>query len=205
MEWAGDTNSLLICRSLLRFAPVNFRPPAQSDWWFFYSPRAVEFGANRLALHSLPLPRLAAMGPGTASALAQHEYGLKADFVGQGSPAEVARSFGKIAANCHVFFPRARQSRLTVQRLLQDTIRVQDAICYDNQAVYDPKYVAADIYVFTSPLNVRTYLTVHPLPDHARVIALGPSTAQALASFGIRCEVAEESSEEAVRDLLAAG
>lgn len=205
MDWANRTNSVVISRSLLRFAPVAFKPPPHSDWWFFYSPRAVEFGAYRLALLPMPLPRLAAMGPGTARALQEHEYGLRPDFTGQGSPAEVARAFGEVAKNKEVFFPRARQSRLTIQRLLQDTIHVQDAVCYDNQSVRRPDYFAADIYVFTSPLNVRTYLNVHDLPVHARVIAIGPSSAQALASFGIRCEVAEESSEQGVRAMLVGG
>lgn len=202
MTWAERTRVRVVALSLLHFAPVSFRPPAQSDWWFFYSPRAVEFGAHRLALLSLPLPRLAAMGPGTAAALEAHEYSLKPSFIGEGSPVEVARAFGEIAAGQKVFFPRARQSRMTIQRLLQHVIQAKDAICYDNQAVVDPSLILANIFVFTSPLNVRTYLSAHPLPSDARIIAIGPSTAQALASFGVRCETAEESSEEGILAML---
>lgn len=202
MKWAKTVGIKVVDRSLLRFAPVLFTPPAHSDWWFFYSPRAVEFGADRLALLSMPLPKLAAMGPGTAAALQAHEYRLKSSFVGEGSPAEVARAFGEVAEGQRVFFPRARQSRMTIQRLLQDTIKVKDAICYDNQSVDAPAYVEANIFVFTSPLNVRTYLSAHALPAEARIIAIGPSTAQALASFGVRAEVAEESSEHGVLAML---
>ena len=202
LEWASATGNQVTGRSLLRFVGVPFRVPVHCDWWFFYSPRAVAFAADKLALLPMPMPRLAAMGQGTARALRDHDYGLRAAFIGQGTPAEVARAFSREAAGQRVFFPRARQSRLTVQTLLQDTITVRDAICYDNQAVLNPAYVPADVYVFTSPLNVRTYLSSHPLDANARIIAFGPSTAQALASFGVRCEVTEESSEEGVRKLL---
>jgi len=202
LNWATRAGVKVIDRSLLRFAPVRFVPPERSDWWFFYSPRAVEFGASRLALLSMPLPKLAAMGPGTAAALRAHEYCLKSSFVGEGSPEEVARAFGEVARGQRVFFPRARQSRLSVQGLLKGVIQAQDAICYDNQSVKEPDFVQADIFIFTSPLNVRTYLSAHPLPAEARVIAIGPSTAQALASFGVRSEVAKESSENGVLSLL---
>lgn len=204
LDWATRTGGKVIGQSLLRFAQVDFQVPKDADWWFFYSPRAVEFSATRLALLPMPLPKLAAMGPGTARALLTHDYVLRADFAGTGSPGEVAKAFGQIAAGQKVFFPRARQSRMTVQNLLQDTIVVTDAVCYDNQSVRSPNHVRADIYVFTSPLNVRTYLMAHELPVGARVIAIGPSSAQALASFGVRCEVAEESSELGVRALLGA-
>lgn len=201
-DWAEREGVEVIDRSLLRFAAVSFTPPKDSDWWFFYSPRAVEFGLDRLAMLSLPLPKLAAMGPGTARALQDHDYCLKPDFVGQGGPDKVAEAFGELAEGQRVFFPRARQSRMTVQRLLQGRIIAEDTICYDNQAVEHPEYVSAEVYVFTSPLNARTYLQFHVLPVGARVIAIGPSTAQALAGLGIRAEVAGESSEEGVLAML---
>lgn len=202
LDWGERNNCAIVGQSLLRFAPVKFWLPKPCDWWFFYSPRAVEFAADKLALCAMPLPKIAAMGPGTARALRDHDFGLTASFVGDGGPAAVARDFGRIAAGKKVFFPRARQSRKTVQTLLEDTIRVYDAVCYDNQPVAQPEFVYASIYVFTSPLNVRTYLSAHPIPADARIIAIGPSTAQALASFGVRSEIAEESSEQGIRLML---
>lgn len=203
LTWAERSGSAVLAKSLLHFAPVRFAPPANQDWWFFYSPRAVAFAADRLALLPLPLPKIAAMGPGTARALMEHAYKLRPDFVGSGNPREVALAFEKRAAGQRVFFPRARQSRKTVQTLLANRLAVSDAVCYDNQAVSNPDFVHAGIYVFTSPLNARTYLMAHPLPADARVIAIGPSTAQALASFGVRGEVAAESSEQGVLELIA--
>ncbi len=202
LDWGARNDCAVIGRSLLRFAPIKFWLPKRCDWWFFYSPRAVAFAADKLALVALPLPKLAAMGPGTARALREHAYGLTADFVGVGGPEEVAANFGEVAAGKKVFFPRARQSRKTVQTILRDKVKVYDAVCYDNLPVELPEFVYASIYVFTSPLNVRSYLSVHPIPSDARIIAIGPSTAQALASFGVRAEIAEESSEQGIRHML---
>lgn len=202
VHWGARNDCAVIGRSLLRFAPVKFWLPKPCDWWFFYSPRAVTFAADKLALLPMPLPKLAAMGPGTARALRQHDYGLTASFVGEKGPELVAKEFGKVAAGKRVFFPHARQSRKTVQTILKDQVKVYDAVCYDNQPVELPDFVYANIYVFTSPLNARTYLSAHPIPADARIIAIGPSTAQALASFGVRAEVAEESSEQGILLLL---
>ncbi|MEM6770505.1 MAG: uroporphyrinogen-III synthase [Bacteroidota bacterium] len=205
IDWGQRNGWTIIDQSLLRFEPVRFWLPKPCAWWFFYSPRAVEFAANKLALCAMPLPKLAAMGPGTANALQSHDYGLSASFVGNGSPEDVANDFGRFAAGERVFFPRARQSRKTVQTLLENIVEVHDAVCYNNLPVDDPAFVHAGVYVFTSPLNVRTYLSAHPLPADSRIIAIGPSTAQALASFGVRAEIAEESSERGIRVMLEQG
>lgn len=198
-RWAAATGNLVTGRSLLDFAAVPFAPPgeAPADWWFFYSSRAVEFGLVEKLPESV---KLAAIGPGTAKAL----LGVagRVDFTGEGSPEEVAAAFGEIAAGATVFFPRALQSRRTVQHLLADKITVLDAICYDNVMVPAAEPVAADVYVFTSPLNVEAYLDHQPLAPAARVIAIGPSTAAALEARGVGCEMAEQPGEEWVVAML---
>ncbi|MFT5999802.1 MAG: uroporphyrinogen-III synthase [Neolewinella sp.] len=206
-KWAAETGWEVIGRSLISFAPVEFEPLGveETDWWFFYSPRAVEFAANALVSgkcqHRSDV-KLAAMGPGTAQALRGHQGAFEPDFVGEGSPAEVAKAFGKMAEGETVFFPRARQSRLTVQTILQEIITVQDAVCYDNVAVPVAEPVAAEVYVFTSPLNVAAYLGHQALPADARVIALGPSTGTALAQHGVKYEVTEQPGEAWVVALM---
>lgn len=197
LPWAEQRGATLLARSLLRFAALPFVAPVAADWWFFYSSRAVHFSAAALPT---PPPRLAALGPGTAAALAAR--GLKSDFVGEGSPAAVAIAFRAQCRGQEVFFPRARQSRKTVQRAIQDTATVLDAVCYDNVAVAQPEPIVADIYIFTSPLNVAAYLDHQPLAPGARVLAIGPSTGAALAERGVAYALAEAPSEEALVQLL---
>ena len=199
LAWAAARRITIFHRSLLQFEPVRFRVPPRADVWFFYSSRAVEFSINGLDKVDR-MPKLAAMGAGTAAAL--EKIGFPVDFVGQGDPWEVARQFGEFVTGGAVFFPRARQSRRSVQRLLPEGVRVIDAICYDNVAVADPPAVVADVYVFTSPLNVEAYLGAHELPAGARVVAIGPSTGAALRAKGVVYAEAAEPSESGLRAVL---
>lgn len=194
--WAVAGGHTLLATSLIDFQPLPFSPPKQADWWFFYSSRAVEFGLAG----GIPEGKLAAMGPGTAKTL--QKLAGRVNFVGAGSPEEVALEFGKTARGQHVFFPRARQSRKTVQTQLADLITVLDDICYDNIAVPQSSPISAEVYIFTSPLNVSAYVDHQALTAGARVIAIGPSTAAALTDRGVDCLVAAKPDEEAVVRLL---
>lgn len=196
LAWADEGGHEVVARSLIDFAPVDFIAPEAADWWFFYSSRAVEFGLRS----GIPQAKLAALGAGTAKTL--RSVAGRVDFTGTGQPEEVAAYFGEVAAGERVFFPRARQSRKTVQCLLADKITVLDAICYDNVAVPVTEPVSADVYVFTSPLNVSAYLDFWALHAGARVVAIGPSTAAALEARGVECLVASRPDETGVLSLI---
>jgi uroporphyrinogen-III synthase len=193
--WAETKGQRLITKSFLTFKPVAYAPPPDADWWFFYSPRAVEF-----ALHGGILPpqeaKLAAIGGGTAQYL--NDALGRVDFSGDGNPERTAEAFLKVSAGERVFFPRAKQSRLSVQKALQDKITVLDAVCYDNVLAPAAAPINADVYIFTSPLNVAAYVDHQPLPPNAKVIAMGPSTGAVLQARGIECEWPHEASEEAI-------
>ena len=185
-------------QSLLRFTPVAFSPPARADWWFFYSSRAVEFA---LSQHRPPANiRLAALGRGTAGAMG--ELKARVDFCGAGQPERVAAEFAKVCGGQQVFFPRAQQSRLSVQALLTGHCTVLDAVCYDNVANPPAEPIAATVYVFTSPLNVAAYLDHFELAAGARVVALGPSTGAALRERGVGCVWPQRPTEEGVVRIL---
>lgn len=198
--WADAAGFKVIAKSLLHFAPVRFVPPVDADVWFFYSSRAVEFGIPGIEKLTSP-PKLAAIGAGTAAAI--RKAGFTVDFVGEGSPAEVARQLADAGLGQTIFFPRARQSRQSVQRMLPGSIKVLDAICYDNQIISNVPQVTADAYVFTSPLNVKGYCQQNTLPERATVVAIGPSTSQALQKLGIKHHTAPVATITSITRLLA--
>ncbi len=206
LHWAQRTGHEVEGRSLIKFSKVAFVPPAaeEADWWYFYSPRAVEFAAGSIPMlkPGLPAVKIAAMGPGTARAMREAACRLEPDFVGAGSPEEVAAAFADIGTGQTVFFPRARQSRQTVQRLLQHHITVLDAVCYDNVAVPASDSITADVFVFTSPLNVAAYLDHQELSTGAQTVAIGPSTGAALAERGITYLMTEAPGETSLVKLL---
>ncbi|WP_157974294.1 uroporphyrinogen-III synthase [Lewinella sp. IMCC34183] len=194
-QWTDSVGERLEARSLLAFAAVPFTAPADADWWFFYSSRAVTFAGE--------VPdgtKLAAIGGGTAATLLT--AGRRVDFCGDGHPERVAEDFLAVAEGRRVFFPRARQSRLSVQSALTDRLTVLDAVCYDNRPAPPREPIEARTYIFTSPLNVAAYLDHFALSPGARVLAIGPSTGGELERRGIPCTWPAESSEAGLVELL---
>ncbi len=188
LHWSREKGVEVVGRSLLRFEAVPFEAPRQADWWFFYSSRAVQFSGT------IPeTVKKAAIGSGTASALLRRSSSV--DFCGAGSPIEVAAEFLAVCEGRRVFFPRARQSRLSVQKALRDRVTILDAVCYDNRAAPPSAPITADTYIFTSPLNVSAYLDHYPLTAGSRILAIGPSTGAELLRRGISCEWPELPSE----------
>ena len=181
--------------SLIAFLPVEFVVAENVDWIFFYSRQAVRFFFAGLSPDRWDkLPLIAAMGAGTASAL--RELAKEVDFTGSGSPDGVATAFAEVAAGQSVLFPRARNSRQSIQRKLGGLIRPVDLIVYDNQPqprVVDPAF---QYLVFTSPMNVTSFLQSNVLSADQIVIAIGNSTARYLHKAGVgRVVVAPEASE----------
>ncbi|MCP9235589.1 uroporphyrinogen-III synthase [Lewinella sp. JB7] len=194
-SWAEAHGHGIHAQSLLTFAPVPFSAPADAQWWFFYSSRAVRFAG------AIPSEvRVAAIGGSTAATLL--ESCGRVDFCGNGHPEQVAEDFLAVGEGARVFFPRARQSRLSIQRVLDGRITVLDAVCYDNRPSPPEAPVAADIYIFTSPLNVAAYLDHYSLPVGARVLAIGPSTGAELRRRGVDCAWPAVASEAGLVGML---
>ncbi|MEM1215612.1 MAG: uroporphyrinogen-III synthase [Bacteroidota bacterium] len=177
VEW------VIHAQSLLRFESVSLGATPAVDWLFFYSQRGVQF---LLPQYSPPPElRLAAIGEATAAALRQAGY--VPQFVGQGSPQQVADAFREHAYGQRVGFVQARQSRRSVQQILKKAVEASNWIVYDNQL--HPAAVASipqvDYLVFTSPLNVKAWCAGQSAPYPERFIAIGPTTAAALREAGI--------------------
>lgn len=194
-RWAATHDLAVTDRSLLRFEAVDFDAPVNADWWFFYSSRAVEF------VRHIPADvRTAAMGGGTARALLNRQHGV--DFCGSGSPEVVAEDFLAVSEGQRVFFPRARESRKSVQRFLEERLEVLDAVCYANFPDPPERAIQASVYIFTSPMNVAAYLDHYELVANSRVLAIGPSTGAELQRRGVECSWPQVSSEAALVRML---
>ena len=194
-RWADKRGMGVADRSLLRFEAVPFTGPTDADWWFFYSSRAVAF------VDHIPTDvRTAAMGGGTARALLDRQHVV--DFCGAGSPEAVAESFLAVSEGQRVFFPRARESRKSVQRALEARVEVVDAICYANFPAPPERAIEASVYIFTSPMNVAAYLDHFSLAPASRVLAIGPSTGGELNRRGVECSWPEVASEAGLVELL---
>ena len=143
--------------------------------------------------------KLAALGPGTAAALEQQH--LKADFIGDGDPENTAAAFLQTAKGLQVLFPQARESRQSVQTFLENEFGAIDLVVYENAPRTDFNLPDFDILVFTSPMNAEAYFAQKSWKPFQTVIAIGKTTAAALAVPGIRdVIVSEQPSEESLAE-----
>jgi uroporphyrinogen III methyltransferase/synthase len=190
------------------------------EWVAFTSRNAVDaffdlLSASGKDVRAFGDAKVAAIGPQTALALGQR--GLRVDFMPDVHVNEaVAEGLaGRTAAGERILLFRAQEARDVLPARLRDADRIVDVVAgYKTHLVDDPNLGetadAADIVTFTSASTVRGF--VHNVPDAAAflarktVAAIGPITAAAARSFGIRVDViAEEFTVEGLVRALEAG
>jgi uroporphyrinogen III methyltransferase/synthase len=190
------------------------------EWVAFTSRNAVDaffdlLSASGKDARAFGDAKVAAIGPQTALALSQR--GLRIDFMPDVHVNEaVAEGLaGRTAAGERILLFRAQEARDVLPARLRDAGRIVDVVAgYKTHLVDDPNLGetadAADIVTFTSASTVRGF--VHNVPDAAAflarktVAAIGPITAAAARSFGIRVDViAEEFTVEGLVRALEAG
>lgn len=187
----------VFAQSLITFLPVMFDRLPSVEWVFFSSPRGVRFFFRQLREKGQSLPRavgIAVLGDGTAKAL--KEFGRSPDFSGNGQPDWVAEAFAELAAGKRVLFPRASNSRKSIQKSLESRIVPIDLVVYDNQPKGQIDIPDCRILLFTSPMNVQAWARKHNFrATEQLIVAIGQTTAHQLAHYGVEARIAEQPSE----------
>jgi len=216
--------------SLVALAPLPFRAMPDCDWIFFSSKNAVRFFFQNIENQNIDLPKSkwAALGQATAKVLA--EYVGKVDFVGTGEPKGTAVGFRRFLApratpppapplsfrggagggvergagsGSRILFPAARHSRQSVMSLLAPDFHCAHFEIYDNQPIAEPPFSAADVLVFTSPMNAEAYFSKYILGEKQRVVAIGATTAGALRELGVaEIKIAAEPTEKGLAEAV---
>ena len=190
----------VIGNSLIEINFLDLEHLPASDWIFFSSVNSVlSIVENHKA--DVTNRKIAAIGKTTATKL--HALGLKVDFIGNGNPKKVAYEFSKILGIEKVFFPVSSKSLRTVQSQIPFE-QLLEQVSYT--AKEKTKVIAnCDLYVFTSPSNVHSFFNTNEIDRDQHVIAIGPSTRDALYEYGIQnIEVSWESSELSLSDSVIA-
>lgn len=188
----------LTARAFIRFEKIPVSDIPSEDIVFFSSPRSVQYF---LEDHQIPNDTLiACVGGSTHAELKKH--GIAANFVGADDRSidEVADDFRKFAAESTVLFPVSTLSIGTIaSKIDQDKRNVKEIY----RTILDSASIdTCDVYVFTSPSNVRSFLLKNNIPSRAEVIAWGNSTEKELASRGIECKKLGTPSLECLIDHL---
>ncbi|HET9073104.1 MAG TPA: uroporphyrinogen-III C-methyltransferase [Solirubrobacteraceae bacterium] len=144
--------------------------------------------AAELDARSFAGVRVAAMGPGTARALAAH--GLRADIVPERFVAEgMVEALAELALS-RVLLVRAREGRdVLIDALAERGVQTELLAVYETvvEALDAPTLAAledVDYVTFTSASSVRNYLDAGGSAA-ARLISIGPATSEALRERGL--------------------
>ncbi|MCL5108726.1 MAG: uroporphyrinogen-III C-methyltransferase [Chloroflexi bacterium] len=207
--------------------PASFEPAqraldnlAEYDWVVFTSANGVERALDYLMMRGKDARvfancLIAAIGPATAAALAQH--GLRADYVPSDFVAEavLAGLLARGVAGKRVLLARAAQARVILaEGLRQAGADVDDVALYDTALPrdVDPEAVrllredAFDVITFTSSSTVRNFADlcsrehVQSTLARATVACIGPITVRTAREAGLRVDV--QASEYTVPGLV---
>lgn len=173
----------VVCESLIETAPQAFKEVPAADWWFFVSRNAANYFLERQ--QPAPHTRIAAVGEGTAQAIAAHGY--EAAFVGEGRDLSIiSKSFIKVAQGSKVLFPVGNRSKRSIQQGIQDACRVEELVVYTNKS--KPVSLAGNLLavVLTSPSSVEAYLQANQVQPDTLFVAMGSSTAESLHQAGVK-------------------
>lgn len=184
---------------LIRFEKLPFTLPENFDVVFFSSPRSVDYFFSENQINSSF--KIACLGSGTAAII--QAKNLTPDFIGihSGNPESVAIEFATWLGDRTVLFPLAKNSNETIVKNIPDNQKMI-VRCYETILV-ETTVNQHDIYAFTSPSNVISFLKSNAFPAHARLIAWGTTTANKMREFGLEpTAVLNESSEKALVDVL---
>ncbi len=184
----------------VRYQTVEIPVIPYADWFFFTSIRTVDHYFEQ----DLQLPanvRVAAMGSGTANALKRH--GIQPDFTGaDGNTRETASAFAELSKGKEVLFPIAAESLRSIQSQISATAVVKEVVVYETKPAEFPSRIDADIYVFTSPSCVNSFIDSQGLPE-GKVVAIGRTTAEALQNRGVALPILPPyTTEESLADTV---
>ena len=178
-NWCAAHGHSILSISCIETQPVFFELKEKYDWIFFSSSEGVKHFFSQVSLSVLP--KLAAMGAGTAQAIAAHSV---PHFTGESTdPKKVALDFKQqLKPREYILFPVGKKSVRSIPQYLGhspiDILEVYDTL--ENSAHLG----TFDLYIFSSPSNVHSFLQHNQIPKSSRIISFGPTTSRALKIAG---------------------
>lgn len=175
-------------RSLIEIKPVLENVDAISlhdiDWIFFSSRNGIEhfFKLNPVLNENT---KFAVVGRGSEETLKKY---AKASFNGEEhgiDMVQVGKEFAKIAQGKKVLFPSAVGSLQTIKKQLTESTQVVDMPIYETVPIDNPIKSEAEVLIFTSPSNAKSYFSKHALNAEQNIISIGYSTGAVLKELGI--------------------
>ncbi len=185
------------------------------DWVFLSSANAAAIFLARAVEKGVKFsPRIACVGPNTADFVARMGYVVS--LISEiHTGAALAEAFIAQYGQEHpkVLLPRPeKMGSDLVERLAAAQIPVTQLLLYrtealDEGAAQSLTFCDSDLFVFMSPSGVKHFTRLHALPEKAISVAIGPTTAAALAAVGhknvaVAARACREGLLDSVRSIL---
>jgi len=161
----------IIAQSLIDFEFLEFSVAEKFDAVFFYSQKSIAHFFSKFPYDSKST--YGVMGSGSQATFVRLT-GQDPDIIGADSNTALASTINKKWAGKNVFFPIASQSLQSLDQLL--TVDHFSVIVYNNQPKENIKLPICDLYLLTSPMNARSFLSKNNF-GNATVYAIGATTA----------------------------
>ncbi len=177
-----SNNYNLTTQALITTQTITAPNIPSTSWIFFSSKNAVTHYMQQVKTIA-PNIKLATLGEATAQEL--FNYTQHINFIGQGNDvAQIGTAFfSQINVTDTVLFPQAKAGNKTIQQKATNANQVMDCVVYETIAA--PIIIAPhEVYVFTSPSNVTSFVVNNVIDATKHYIAIGESTATALLSAG---------------------
>lgn len=191
-DYCDRSGILLQAHSLIDFELVTNSVQTTCQVVFFSSIRSATFflESNRISNEMA----IATIGEQTAQKL--NLLGIEADFIGSasGDPEKVASDFRHWLNGRNVLIPCSDRSNSSIAAALPKN-QVEEVVVYKTipaSMTIEP----CDLYVFSSPSNVESFLQKNNLPEKSFTIAWGKTTEKAMVAKQIHPDLVLKNSSE---------
>jgi len=181
------------------------------DWLFFASANAAAiFLGNLPSFRRGSVPRIACVGPNTAEFIKRMGFVVRLVseiHTGAALADEFIARHGQDRRSVLLPRPEKMGSDL-VERLEEAGIPVTQVVMYRTEALEGHcakkwEFCDSDLFVFMSPSGVKHFTRLHPLPEKATAVVIGPTTAAALSAAGhAKVVVAPKACRESLLDTV---
>lgn len=180
LDFCRENEIRLVRQSLISFQAVPFRIPPGWDVVFFSSPRSFDFFISEGILLASN-QAIACIGPETKKHI--ESMGHRVSFYGEnaGNPKEIAKQFKEWLGSRTALFPQSTKSNKSIETELPESQRIPLLVyeTIENPAVFSEPF---SLYIFTSPSNYHSFVSLNSIPEEAKITAWGDSTALAIAN-----------------------
>lgn len=182
VDFCNENEILLARRSFISFQQIPFEIPNEWEVVFFSSPRSFDFFvSDDFSLESNQ--QIACIGEETKNHIESRGYVVAFFGENAGNPKEIASRFKEWLGPRRALFPQSTRSNKSIETELPEAQKIPLTVY---ETVEDPILFRTvfSIYIFTSPSNYLSFISLNSIPEGAKILAWGATTAQLIVNKG---------------------